>query len=312
MTNMPEVVSALHGLEAAAHRCVRISALQGGWFTLPKRQFVSGVPDDEKSLVPSLSFLLTYESSTDTTNSKRVLFDLGLRRNPAHVRQSLRASGLEPDTIDEIILSHVHWDHIGMPSDYPGAKFFVGSGSLKLIKNGLNEHMSHSNFQPDLFNNLDAREFPDPVAHYQARSPRDSLEHAWRSVAGLNILDYSGNGNMYVVDTPGHLTGHISLLVRTGPRRWVLLIGDACHDLRLLTGKASIAEWSDAEGRICCIHMDKRTATKTLGIFRSWKEAAVQGGFDLQIVFAHDADWVRSNPEALFPGAMELVVVPCT
>lgn len=298
-------------LESTARGQVSVSALRGGTFTLPKKIFVSGASEDEYSQVPSLSFLIIHQSPEG--GKRRILFDLGLRRDTntytpqiqnhlrnrlpveplPDVRASLLNGGLEPTAIDEVILSHVHWDHIGTPLDYPQARFFVGAGSLGLLKNGFGGHMSHSNFQHDMFDNLDVSEFPHP----------ETPNSGWRITGGLNILGLTSDGSLYIVDSPGHLTGHIALLARSGSRRWVLLIGDACHDARLLTGEMPIAEWTDAAGRSCCIHMDKKKATETLAIFSKWKRAAEECAFELQVVFAHDAEWAQSNAHAFFPGA---------
>ncbi|KAM0328705.1 hypothetical protein ACHAQA_005118 [Verticillium albo-atrum] len=305
-------------LEHAARGYVHISALQGGYFTLPKKIFVADVPSDETSFVPSLAFLVSYNGTRKTSHgSRHLLFDLGLRRDPfgytpqiqSHlenrrpihfvpdVRQSLLDGGFDPGHIDEVILSHVHWDHVGTPSDFPSAKFFVGAGSLDILKNGLNGHMSHSNFQADLFDSLEVEELPD------TKSPNaPGSGPGWRRMAGLDLLDFSGDGTLYIVDTPGHLTGHISLLGRVGEQRWVLLVGDACHDRRLLTGEARIAEWSDSEGRTCCIHMNKAQAMETLAKFRVWKEAALEAAVDMQIILAHDADWAAGSTQAFYPG----------
>ncbi|KAJ4250206.1 hypothetical protein NW762_012021 [Fusarium torreyae] len=308
MADYTLVVTALLNLEARARGHVRVSALQGGTFTLPKRLFVSDATDDDFTVVPSLSFLITEDVAT-SGHRKRTLFDLGIRRDTStytpqiqnhlmnrlpiqttnDVLKSLVDGGLEAGDIDEVILSHVHWDHIGTPTDFSQARFLVGAGSLSLLQKGCGGHMSHSNFQHDLFQDLEAVELSDPSG--------------WDLIGGLKMLDLSDNGFIYAVDSPGHLTGHIALLARTAHRKWALLIGDACHDSRLLTGEQSIAEWTDAEGRSCCIHMDKQKATETLKIFSMWKRASEESDIDLNIVFAHDVEWANSHREAFFPGS---------
>ncbi|KAM0185129.1 hypothetical protein ACHAPI_012279 [Fusarium lateritium] len=309
MADKSFAVAALLNLEAKAQGQARVSALRGGTFTLPKSLFVSSVTNEEFACVPSLSFLVTTNRG-GSKRHKRTLFDLGLRRDtskytpqiqshlgnrlPMHttpdVLQSLVDGGLEASDIDEVILSHVHWDHIGTPTDFTQAKFLVGAGSLSLLKTGLNGHMSHSNFQHDLLHGLDAVELSDPSG--------------WDLVGGLKMLDLSDGGFVYAVDSPGHLTGHIALLARTGCSKWAMLIGDACHDKRLLTGEQSIAEWTDEEGRSCCIHMDKTKATETLEVFSLWKQASEESGVTLDVVFAHDAEWAKTHPEAFLPGSL--------
>ncbi|KAH6964700.1 hypothetical protein HG530_004068 [Fusarium avenaceum] len=309
MSDNSVAIASLLDLEAKAQGQVQVSALRGGTFTLPKKLFVSSATDNEFTRVPSLSFLIAEDHGAGG-RPKCTLFDLGLRRDtgtytpqiqqhlksrlPMHttpdVLQSLVDGGLKASDIDEVILSHIHWDHIGTPTDFREAKFMVGAGSLSLLQTGLNGHMSHSNFQQDLFEGLNAVELSDPGG--------------WDLIGGLKMLDLRNGGYLYVVDSPGHLTGHIALLARVGVQKWVLLIGDACHDTSLLTGEQSIAEWTDAEGRSCCIHMDKEKATETLEIFSMWKGAFEQSGMNLTIVFAHNVEWAESHPEAFFPGSL--------
>ncbi|KAH7118602.1 beta-lactamase-like protein [Dactylonectria estremocensis] len=308
MVDISDIKAALWSLERKAQGHVTISALRGGTFTLPQKLFVSGASDSEQTRVPSLAFLIVHRPLA--ARPRRILFDLGLRRNTKDytlpiqnhlrsrlpvqslpdVQQSLLEGGLACREIDDVILSHVHWDHIGTPLDFAQARFLVGAGSLGVLRDGFNGHMSHSNFQHDLFDGLNVTELPSP--------------DGWQGTGGLRMLDLAVDGAVYAVDSPGHLTGHIALLVRRGPRQWVLLIGDACHDGRLLTGEMSIAQWTDAEGRVCCIHMDRKQATETLEMFARWKQASEQSDIDLEMIFAHDVSWAESHSQAFFPGTL--------
>lgn len=102
-----------------------VSALEGGHVDIPVAFFLEGAPETERLLVPALSFLLTH-SKTGT----KVVFDLGIRKNietfpprlqqrikeflPVHVKQdvaeSLVQGGVEPDDIQYVLLSHLHFD----------------------------------------------------------------------------------------------------------------------------------------------------------------------------------------------------------
>lgn len=48
-------------------------------------------------------------------------------------------------------------------------------------------------------------------------------------VGDFEAWDYFGDGSFYVLNTPGHATGHISALVRTTEETAVFLGGDLCH-----------------------------------------------------------------------------------
>lgn len=118
------------------------------------------------------------------------------------------------------------------------------------------------------------------------------------------MYDLMGDGSIYVVDAPGHLPGHINLLARVAERRWIYLVGDACHDPRLLTGEKEIAEWTDAEGNFCCIHTDKKQAEATLARIRGLQAASVESGIHVEVILAHGMDWVDANPQAFLPGSI--------
>lgn len=48
--------------------------------------------------------------------------------------------------------------------------------------------------------------------------------------------DYFGDGSVYILNVPGHTTGHISALVRTTPDTAIFMGGDVCH----FTGESSL------------------------------------------------------------------------
>jgi glyoxylase-like metal-dependent hydrolase (beta-lactamase superfamily II) len=150
---------------------VTVHALSAGFLTLPEHLFVQPCVEGARNTVPSLAFLIQHYD-TKTSKLERILFDLGLRKDlkqypvplqeylesrqplvtEPDVSDSLAAGGLKPDDIDYVILSHVHWDHVGMPSDFKSSQFIVGSGSLALLELGRNPLPAESNsyFEADL------------------------------------------------------------------------------------------------------------------------------------------------------------------
>lgn len=319
---------ALDYLEQHAKASVTVSALHGGTFTLPLKLFIAGATEKDRSTVPSLCFLLlhTDEASGKKTN---IIFDLGLRRDTENylpsirqhlttrqpldtsldVRQSLLNGGVHPQDISNIIISHVHWDHTGTPADYPQAQFWVGSGALDVLANGLGGHLGHQHFESDLFSDLNVKEFPPPRRDGDASTAADggADNKGWTKVGDILVYDFMGDGSIYVVDAPGHLPGHVNLLARLAPKRWIYLVGDACHDRRLLTGEEDIAEWQDAAGRFCCIHTDKQQAEATLARIRDLHAMAEQSGIFLEVILAHAMDWAKENPGAFLPGTISSV-----
>jgi glyoxylase-like metal-dependent hydrolase (beta-lactamase superfamily II) len=104
----------------------------------------------------------------------------------------------------------------------------------------------------------------------------------------------------FIINAPGHLQGHINLLARTGPKNWVYLAGDACHDRRLLRGELSIAEW-EKDGKVCCIHVDKGMTEETLERIKG-----LERGGGVEVILAHDREWIdaRGNEERFWPGKL--------
>ncbi|KAK3388040.1 AhpD-like protein [Podospora didyma] len=299
---------------------VQLHALSAGHFSLPEEQFVypsSGA----RSTVPSLCFLVQHTNPA-TGIITRIVFDLGLRRDVErysepirrHVatRQpmtttpdvvtSLQAGGLTPREVDYVVYSHVHWDHVGEPRDFPGSKFIVGHGALDLLQ-GTSSKLrgGHSFFEADLLDLSRTTELIDPSDTQPKTGPQikfSSLGGETVNVAGPwkplpefdlpAVLDIFQDGSVYIVDAPGHLPGHINLLAQApgdGGSRWVYLAGDTCHDRRIMRKEKEIGEWFDKTGQVCCIHADRAKAEETIERVRGLEERGVE------VIFAHDVEW---------------------
>jgi glyoxylase-like metal-dependent hydrolase (beta-lactamase superfamily II) len=298
---------------------VTISPINGGRLTLPDSAFISPADPAAKRHVPSLSFLITpsepisHQKGFINTSSKkkplRILFDLGLRHNISKyselqqrhlktrspfetqpgVAAILEKGGIGSEDIDVVILSHVHYDHHGDPEDFPNAQFLVGSGSLDVLAHGLSPELgSHQHFDPNLLPVERTKEFP-PL----------NAGNDWKPLGPFpRTLDLLGNGSIYVIDTPGHLPGHINLLCRTKEEKWVCLCGDAYHDPRLLSGEKDIGTWEGEGGRICCIHLDRKRAEESIGRLRELQ------GMGVEMIAAHDDDWLENNRDRFFPESL--------
>lgn len=153
-----------------------VSLLPSGFLTLPEHFFCADQHDKSiRNLVPSMSFLIQHPSS-----GKKIVFDLGIRKNlddypadiqphlrtrqPLHtvpdVCDSLRKGGLYPSDIDTVILSHVHYDHVGDPKAFMSARFVVGYGTRHLLQHGMNYH-SAAKFEKGLLPPRRTIELPD-------------------------------------------------------------------------------------------------------------------------------------------------------
>ena len=59
---------------------------------------------------------------------------------------------------------------------------------------------------------------------------RNVIEAKWDTKIGnFPAWDYFGDGSVYIINAPGHATGHVSALVRTTPDTAIFMGGDLCH-----------------------------------------------------------------------------------
>ncbi len=303
---------------------VTVHALDGGHLTVPENAFVVPADPDAKFYVPSLCFLIQHTDAS-TSETSRIVFDLGLRRDltlypevlQKHVKSrqpmstepdvvaSLKSGGLTVNRIDTVILSHVHYDHVGYPKDFtnPSTKFIIGPGAADLLSGKASLNIgSHSFFESDLL---------PPGRTTELCSPSEDSSN-WRPLGPFPAaLDLFSDSSVYIINAPGHLPGHINLLCRISrsPLKYVYLAGDACHDIRLFTGEKEIATWTDAEGNYCCIHADIEATKETLRRMRT----AVEEGLEVdgqkgavEVVFAHNAVWEKEAREQgrFWPGKL--------
>ena len=276
-----------------------VSALEAGQIYLPDEMFITGAITGKVTTAPSLSFLLRH-----STNNKTIVFDLGIRKdwqnNPpsvvhrintvyrVHVVQdvleSLVDGGISPDNVDYVCISHCHWDHTGDTTAFKKSTFLVGGACQALFKPGYPVD-PNSSYTSDLL----------PQGRTIFFDTND-----WKPIGPFpRALDFFEDGSLYIIDAPGHLPGHINILVRSSPDGgWIYLAGDSAHHWSLITLESTIAVGHPDFLR-GCVHDDKDAAEAHIHCINELTKTP-----RVRIILAHDEPFYTKNKNgpAFWPG----------
>ena len=317
---------------------VRVSPLDGGQYTEPADAFVS--PPDRTDpyavvTVPSLPFLIQHPGTTrfnrhgSYVKPCNILFDRGIRSDPLEYSRSIQQEiehrkpvrlpdpiskqlsrgGLTMQDIDLIALSHSHWSHTGDAIDFApqDVSYLVGPSAAAALEE-LTRTQPHRVDSNTFLPRHRTIQLPIPGAKgaYHSDATKDgTIKMEWQPLGPFPaVVDLFEDGSVYAVDLPGHAQGHIGLLCRCAPHKWALLAGDVAHDIRILHGERSIATWRDQSGRDECVHNDRRLTEETLSRIRMLVEGQRMGGYQLDVILAHDMDWILKNLESFWPNSL--------
>ena len=145
----------------------------------------------------------------------------------------LARAGLDVASVRWVVLSHLHTDHAGCVGAFLGADVLVSATEWHRAT-GLSGRLR--GYLPQ---------------HWPGETVPVLVEPSPPVVGPFaGSYDVAGDGALLIVPTPGHTPGHLSLLVDTGERRF-LLAGDLVHDAAELAFVApAVASWcaeSDVE-----------------------------------------------------------------
>ncbi len=111
-----------------------------------------------------------------------------------------------------VVLTHTHPDHILGLVDVPvGTPIYIGPGEweARALVHSLIGGALEATFQGHAFSELD---FPGPRGGFDG------------------VVDLFGDGTLFVLSTPGHTRGALSVVART-EQGGMLFVGDSCHTL---------------------------------------------------------------------------------
>ena len=185
---------------------------------------------------------------------------------------------VSPSSIHTIIFSHLHFDHVGDSTKFPHATLVAGPGSKAASAPGFPVNRG-SPFESA----------PIQHAHYHELSFENDK---WTSLGPFSRAhDFFGDGSFWLVDTPGHMPGHLGGLALSGPDEWIFMGGDCCHHRSLLVGSRPMSV-TVGPASLPCFHKDPDIAAQTIAKIRALKDSA-----PVMVALAHDSYLVGKMPE---------------
>ena len=178
---------------------MKVERLNVGWFTAPAGVFRAGDDLDRAIRFPVPAYLVE-------TASERILIDTGL--NPAAIadpaayyerpdvfsvfaleQEQSVAEQLDVGTLTKVVLTHLHWDHVG---------------GLQLIPASVPVVLQRSEWQAG---------HDDAAVRRNAFLPRDYAEDSREVILIDGDCDLLGDGSIELMLTPGHTPGHQSIRI---------------------------------------------------------------------------------------------------
>ncbi|MFD0961711.1 MBL fold metallo-hydrolase [Paenibacillus chungangensis] len=132
----------------------------------------------------------------------------------------LRRSGVQPEDVKRIIVSHFHGDHIAGLRDFPNAEFLASRAAYEAVKRLTGLAAVRRGFVPALLPD-DFEQRLSPIEE----TPRIALPdgHPFHAVGGYDLF---ADGSLIAVDVSGHAAGQYGLFLRT-ERNECFLCADA-------------------------------------------------------------------------------------
>ena len=175
--------------------------------------------------------------------------------------------------------SHLHWGHTGDLDYFTHAELFLGPDSRVVLEDTYPSNPSSTilAFPKDIKTSF--INFADPQK-YRKVAPFGPYERA---------IDFFGDGSFYLVDSPGHMPGHLSAAARVAPDSFLFLASDTCHNRLCYDPGERLS--SEHE------HQDIVTARKTV----EWLATLNREYLNTVVVLAHETERVHEMP--FFPDA---------
>ena len=203
-------------------RALGIGVPKSQFLWIPVQAFLLEHPTEGPLLVDTgLPGLAATDMAGAMGKTSDRLYDLRMTPDDGLAAQ-VRARGVDPASIGQVVMTHLHADHASGMTEIPNATFAASAQEWKAGDAALPQRMLAGYHR----------------AHYEGR-PRRTLDfdgaQPWGAFA--KTLDLFGDGSVRVLFTPGHTLGHCSVAVAT-ERGDVLLAADLAYTRSAVYGDA--------------------------------------------------------------------------
>jgi glyoxylase-like metal-dependent hydrolase (beta-lactamase superfamily II) len=191
---------------------------------------------------------------------------------------------VSPSSISSIVLSHLHFDHVGDCTKFPHAELIAGPGSRTAASPGWPQDPNSP--------------FPAAVLMHPRYHELSFESDTWTPFGPFpRAYDFFGDASFFLLDTPGHMPGHLAGLALVGPNEWVFMGGDCAHHRALVLDSRPMSVTVGPAGT-SCFHRDPEAAKATLAKIRALER---KQGMDVLVALAHDHYLVGRMPEYPVP-----------
>ncbi len=214
-------------------------AVTDGTSAFPAMAVFGNAPEEDRDRVlrahdmPTDMVSSSLTSVVVDTGSHRVLIDAGIgpfAPTTGHLLENLRAAGIEPASIDVLVLTHAHPDHIGTTIDtegnpsFPNARIVMRQGEWDFWTDETTLEKAaagtlHNLGELDQFMGTWARTYLPPI-----KPQLDLIE----GNDGEEIVP-----GIYALPAPGHTTHHMGLIIASGKEQLLNLVDVAINPVHL-------------------------------------------------------------------------------